>query len=143
MGQRSVLEPDVWLSAVSDEARIVIGEYTFIGRSTEISASLRVEIGRGCLIGPGVYITDHNHSVLTGRPMFEQPCPAAAVHIGDDVWLGAHCIVLPGVRIGSGAVIGAGAVVTRDVEAGTIAGGVPARMIATRAESVSKPDDPL
>jgi acetyltransferase-like isoleucine patch superfamily enzyme len=54
------------------------------------------------------------------------------VEIGEDVWIGAHAVVLPGVRIGSGAVVGAGAVVNRDVPPNTIVGGVPARVIGDR-----------
>ena len=132
MGARCVLQPDVWINIVSDTANVDIGASTFLGRGVEIEASQRVRIGRGCLIAPRVYITDHNHAMAIGTPMFEQACIAAEVEIGDDVWIGANAVILPGVRIGDGAVIGAGAVVTRSVEARAIVGGVPARVIRYR-----------
>lgn len=135
MGGRCVLQRDVWLNVGSDEARLEIGEFTFIGRGTEIEVSQRVVIGRGCLIAPGVFVTDHNHSTAVGMPMFEQPCKAAPVSIGDDVWVGANAVILAGVTIGSGAIVAAGAVVNRDVPPMTIVGGVPARMISTRCRS--------
>ena len=61
-----------------------------------------------------------------------QPLQGAPVRIGNDVWIGAHAVVLKGVTIGDGAVIAAGAVVTKDVPAGVIAGGMPARVIRQR-----------
>ena len=55
----------------------------------------------------------------------------APIHIGRDVWIGANAVILPGITIGDGAVIAAGAVVTKDVPENTVAGGVPARVIKT------------
>jgi len=132
LGPRCVLQSDVWLNIVADDARIELGANTFLGRGVEIEASESVVIGEGCLIAPGVYLTDHNHSTARGLPMFEQPCITAAITIGDDVWIGANAAILPGVRIGDGAVIAAGAVVNRSVHAGAIVGGVPARFIRFR-----------
>lgn len=132
LGSRCVLQPDVWLNVGADEAQLKIGAYTFLGRGVEIEVSSRVVIGRGGLIAPGVFITDHNHSTALGVPMFEQPCVAAPVQIGDDVWIGANAVILPGVTIGAGAVVAAGAVVNCDVAAGAIVGGVPARFIKFR-----------
>ncbi len=132
LGARCVLQPDVWLNVGADNARLTIGEYTFIGRGTEIEVSESVSIGRGGLIAPGVFITDHNHSLAPDRPMFEQTCAAAPVTIGDDVWVGANCVILPGVTIGHGAVVAAGAVVNREVPDRAIVGGVPARIIGRR-----------
>lgn len=132
MGTRCMLQPDVWLNVGSDKATLEIGEYTFLGRGVEIEVSQRVRIGRGALIAPGVFITDHNHGTLPGRPMFEQPCIAAPVEIGNDVWIGANAVILPGVSIGDGAIVAAGAVVTQDVAASNIVGGVPAKFIKRR-----------
>lgn len=133
MGERCVLQRGVWLNIGSDSARMYIGAYSFIGYGTEIEVSQEVRIGRGTLIAPGVFITDHNHDTALGRPMFEQPCIPAPVIIGDDVWIGANAVVLPGVTIGDGAVVAAGAVVSRDVAAGSIVGGVPAKWIRDRS----------
>jgi acetyltransferase-like isoleucine patch superfamily enzyme len=136
MGARCVLQQSVWLNVGSDSAHLSIGEFTFLGRGTEIEVSESVTIGRGGLIAPGVFITDHNHDVRAGSPMFEQPCIAGPVRIGDDVWIGANCVILPGVTIGDGAVIAAGAVVNRDVPSREIVGGVPARSIGKRGSTL-------
>lgn len=132
LGPRCMLQPDVWLNIGSDGARIDIGAYTFLGRGVEIEASERVVIGEGCLIAPGVFITDHNHSIAMGKPMFEQPCVAAPVAIGNDVWIGANAVILPGVQVGDGAVVAAGAVVNRSVPPRAVVGGVPAHLIRYR-----------
>ncbi len=132
MGERCVLQRRVWLNIGSDSARMTIGAFSFIGCGTEVEVSQEVRIGRGALIAPGVFITDHNHDTTLGRPMFEQPCIAARVIIGDDVWIGANAVVLPGVTIGDGAVVAAGAVVSRDVAARSIVGGVPAKLLRSR-----------
>ena len=132
LGARCMLQPDVWLNVGDPQACLRIGDYTFIGRGTEIEVSRRVTIGKGALIAPGVFITDHSHALALGKPMFQQPCEAAEVVIGDDVWIGAKAVVLRGVTIGEGAVVAAGAVVNRDVEPYAIVGGVPAKSIGSR-----------
>ncbi|MFG0334289.1 MAG: acyltransferase [Maioricimonas sp. JB049] len=131
-GQRCVLEPDVWLNVVDDEARVAIGDFAFLGRGVEIGASLRVVVGRDALIGPGVFITDHSHRCDSPAPIRSQGCRAAPVLIEEDVWIGAGCIILPGVTIGAGAVVGAGSVVTRDIAARTVVAGSPARLLRHR-----------
>lgn len=133
MGERCVLQRDVWLSVGSANGVLEIGDHTFFGRGVEIVVSQRVSIGRGVLIAPDVYITDHNHQTTLGTAMFERPCIAAPVQIGADVWIGAKCVILPGVTIGDGAVIAAGAVVSRSIPKGAIAAGVPARVIKFRS----------
>jgi acetyltransferase-like isoleucine patch superfamily enzyme len=111
---------------VSDDARLDIGEFSFIGRGVEIDVSESVSIGSHVLIAPGVFITDHSHNIREGILMDSQGCSSRAVLIGDDVWLGAHSIILPGVQIGTGAVVGAGSVVTKDIPANAIVTGSPA-----------------
>ena len=132
IGTRCVLEPMVWLNVVADDACVLVGEHTFVGRGTEVGVLERVRIGAHVLIGPGVFITDHGHNLEAGRPIGSQGCSSEPVDVDDDVWLGAHAVILPGVHIGSGAVVGAGAVVTRDVAPSTIVAGVPARVIRER-----------
>jgi maltose O-acetyltransferase len=129
-----MLQRDVWLYVGGESARLSIGEYTFIGRGVEIEISTRVTIGRHGLIAPGVFITDHNHGTSIDEPIFRQPSVHSTVVIGDDVWIGANAVILPGVNIGDGAVVGAGAVVTSDVPPRSIVGGVPARLIRNRNE---------
>lgn len=132
MGERCVIQRDVWLSVGSSSGILEVGDHTFMGRGVEIEVSLRVRIGHGGLIAPGVYITDHNHQTTLGDAMFERPCSAAPVDIGEDVWIGANCVILPGVTIGDGAIVAAGAVVNRDVPPRAIVGGVPARLLRYR-----------
>jgi len=132
IGRRTELESDVWLKLVSNEAMLGIGQHSFIGRGTEIDVSEQVTIGDHVLIAPGVFIADHSHNIKAGMMIDVQGCTSSPVSIADDVWLGANCVVLPGVNIGQGAVIGAGAVVTRDVPQNTVVAGVPARVLRER-----------
>jgi maltose O-acetyltransferase len=92
-----------------------------------------VSIGSDVLIGPGVqiYTATHPLDALKRREGLEA---AKTVAIGADVWIGGAAVVCPGVRIGAGAVIGAGSVVTRDIPGGVIAAGNPCRVLRTLAE---------
>jgi len=133
IGHRTILEESVWLKLCTDEARLNIGQHSFIGRGAEIDVSDRVVIGNHVLIAPGVFITDHAHNIKVGMTIDSQGCNAASVCFGDDAWLGVGSVVLPGVNIGKGAVVGAGTVVTRDVPDNTIVAGVPARVLRIRS----------
>ena len=108
--------------------KLRIGSGTYINRGTILDAFTELHIGRDVLIGPYCYFTDANHGTTAGFSVKSQPMCLAPVIVEDEAWIGAHVTVLPGVHIGKGAVIGAGAVVTRDVPAGAVAHGVPARM---------------
>lgn len=112
--------------------KILIKSGSYINRNTILDAHERVEIGRNCLIGPGCFITDSSHGIEFGKAPGAQECVVRPTVIEDEVWIGAHVVVLSGVRIGTGAVVGAGAVVTKDVEAYAVVAGVPARTIKTR-----------
>lgn len=117
-------------------ASMRIGEGTAINEYCNIrAAGGRVEIGRQCLLGQFVSIIASNHGTAPGTAMIDQAWDQArrSVIIGDDVWIGAHAALLPGIDIGSGAVIAAGAVVSKSVPAGEIWGGVPARQIGRRS----------
>jgi acetyltransferase-like isoleucine patch superfamily enzyme len=105
-----------------------IGERTFINFGTSIVANERITVGARCQIGPFCMLMDNSYHRLEPERRDETP-PSAPVAIGDNVWLGARTIVLPGVTIGDDAVIGAGSVVTRDVPARTFAAGAPARVV--------------
>ena len=128
-----------------------VGRWTYFG---EHSLVIYSEVGRFCSIAPHVVIgggTHPTHRVATS-PLFYSAernswgsFPGALpldeelpkTHIGNDVWIGHSAVVLPGVRVGDGAVIGAGAVVTRDVEPYAVVAGVPARKLRSRFD----PDD--
>lgn len=130
--ERTLIEQEVFIKITSDEAEIRLGRQVFIGYGTEFDISEKLFVGDHTLIAPGCFITDHNHRRLTGNSIAAQGCKCAPVHIGDDVWLGAHVVVLPGVTIGNGAIVGANAVVNRDVPPMTIVAGVPAKPIGKR-----------
>jgi acetyltransferase-like isoleucine patch superfamily enzyme len=112
--------------------KIRIGSGTYINRGTILDARNKLHIGRNVMIGPNCYFTDANHGTAPGSSVKSQPMQLASLIIEDEAWIGAHVVILPGVRIGKGAVIGAGAVVTRDVPGETIAHGVPARVTRHR-----------
>lgn len=109
---------------------MVFGHHCTIG----VKASL--SIGDDCLIAEMVSIRDHDHATSrTDIPMRLQGASTAPVVIERDVWLGARVVVVKGVHIGQGAIVGAGAVVTKDVPPYAIAVGVPARIIGQRTLS--------
>lgn len=82
-------------------------------------------------MGPDVTILTHNIE-RTDIPMGQQGMRVSEVVIGNDVWIGMRVIMMPGVKVGDGAVIGAGSVVTKDVPDFAIVGGVPAKVIRYR-----------
>jgi maltose O-acetyltransferase len=121
---------------VSPGAKLSIGDRCYVNYGVSLGATESVRIGCGAHIGPYVMIMDNDFHRLEPDRRDEMP-PARPVLIGDDVWLGARAIVLPGVTIGDGSVVAAGAVVVRDVPPRTVVGGVPARAIG----SVDAPQD--
>jgi acetyltransferase-like isoleucine patch superfamily enzyme len=132
IGTRAQIEQNVYLKVVGDDARVDIGDFVFIGAGSEIDAADSITIGAHTLLAPGVFITDHTHNAARGLRLDEQGNRNGAVVIGSDVWLGARSIVMHGVTIGDGAIVGAGAVVTKDVAPYAIVAGVPARVIGER-----------
>ena len=86
-----------------------IGERTTIGYNTIIMASKSISIGSDCMIAPNVYIVDSNHGMLSDRLFNIQQNSTDSVKLGDNVWVGAGVIILPGVTICDGVIVGAGA----------------------------------
>lgn len=124
-------------SRVLSPKNVSIGHHVVVGRGTLLSGQGSLTIGNYVNIGPNVAIHTTNHRFADyDRPMALQgatiPRP---VVIEDDVWLGVNAVVLPGNRIGRGAIVGANAVVTHDVEPFAIVGGVPARLIRYRFDA--------
>lgn len=108
------------------DAHLAIGDHTFINYGSSISAHKHVQIGRHCHLGHYTMILDNDHHDLTDHHVFP---PSAPVVIEDHVWIGSKVTVLPGVRIGHHAAIGAGSVVTKDIPPYSLAVGNPARVI--------------
>jgi acetyltransferase-like isoleucine patch superfamily enzyme len=113
-----------------------IGADTSIHRGCQIeSYQASIKIGCRVEIAPRCALQSFDHGMAPEFPIGKQPLTTKGpIFIGDDAWLGHGVIVLSGVCIGEGAVIGAGSVVTKDVPAGAIAVGVPARVIRMRAD---------
>jgi acetyltransferase-like isoleucine patch superfamily enzyme len=119
-------------SGPAARGKLVIGSGTYVNRYTMFDAHRRLEVGARCMIGPHCYVTDAGHGTEAGTPVKDQPMAAVPVVLEDEVWLGARVVVLAGVRIGRGAVVGAGSVVTGDIPANGVAAGVPARLLRSR-----------
>lgn len=118
-------------------ARFAMGGGIQLGSGSGIGVNCRIhgplEIGDNVMMGPEVVILTHTHNInRTDIPMGHQGSRIAKVTIGNDVWIGMRSIIMPGITIGHGAVIGAGAVVTKDVPDYAIVGGVPAKILKYR-----------
>ncbi len=112
--------------------QVSIGENTYIGPFSYLSGQ-SIAIGKNCLLGPYVGILANNHVFQDPhRPICEQGHTYEGIKIEDDCWIGAGVKVMDGVNIGHGSVVGAGAVVTKDLPAYSVAVGVPAKIIKTR-----------
>ena len=109
-------------------AQISIGNHSMINRFCFLDGRGGLEIGHNVNISHFTLIQTLSHDHQS--PKFEDT--AKSVKIGDHAWLGARCLVLPGVTIGEGAVVGAGAVVSKDVPPFSVVAGVPAKVIGTR-----------
>jgi acetyltransferase-like isoleucine patch superfamily enzyme len=113
--------------------RLVIGAGTWIGQQCFLHSAGGLSIGRNVGIGPGVKIVTSSHRLdETDRPILHSTIDFAAVTIEDGCDVGVGAILLPGVRIGVGAQVAAGAVVAGDVDDYSVVGGVPARLIRRR-----------
>ena len=119
------------------EAGIIIGEKTTTNSNVIVNADIggRIIIGENVLIGPNAVLRATNHRFEKwDLPIRKQGHKSAQIKIGDDVWIGSNVTILPDVIVEKGAVIGAGAVVTKNVSAYAIAAGVPASEIGTRKD---------
>lgn len=105
---------------------IHIGKKVFINSCCCFQDQGGIYIGDGCLIGHRVTLATLNHGLAPEHRHSTYPSP---IYLGKDVWIGAGAIILPGVKIGDGSVVAAGAVVSKDVPAYTVMAGVPARPI--------------
>jgi acetyltransferase-like isoleucine patch superfamily enzyme len=117
------------------EGVVSIGAKTVFGQECTISAFQHVSVGRECVIADRVMLIDFDHGMVeVDRPIREQGIYKRDVRVGNNVWIGYGACILRGVTVGDNAVIGTNAVVTHDVPANAIVGGVPARVIRMREE---------
>lgn len=115
------------------EGVVEIGEKTVMGQECTISAYQRVRIGEQCVIADRAMFIDFDHGVVeVERPIRMQGIYKRDVEVGNNVWIGYGACILRGVRVGDNSVIGTNAVVTRDVPANAVVGGIPARIIRMR-----------
>lgn len=155
LGNNFVADGNVVLDAKGNGSSIVAGDAIFVGKNTIFScSSASIKLGNEVSMGPhsyirasrapvtlGSYITIGAHSVIISGnpgqnrldiPMMKQEGPAKGISIGDDVWMGVGVRIIDGVKVANGCIIGAGAVVTKDIPDYCVAAGVPARVIANR-----------
>ena len=115
------------------EGEFSIGAKSVMGQECTISAYQHISIGRECIIADRVMMIDFDHGMVeVERPIREQGIYKRDVDIGHNVWIGYGACLLRGVSVGDNAVIGTSAVVTADVPANAVVGGVPARLIRMR-----------
>jgi len=109
---------------IGSQAEIHIGNGTYLNRNSVIVANKLVDIGADCRIAWDVVIMDSDQHDIPGRETIDKP-----IYIESNVWIGCRSIILKGVRIGTGAIVAAGSVVTKDIQPYTVVGGVPAKVI--------------
>jgi acetyltransferase-like isoleucine patch superfamily enzyme len=130
IGRNVKIWRDVW---VDDYRKLTVGDNVSIGKSAMLQCIGGITIGRNVMIAHGAQLVSAGHHIPDGdEPMRYSGLDIAPISVEDDAWVGAGAIVLQGVTIGRGAIVAAGAVVTKTVEANTIVGGVPATLIRRR-----------
>jgi len=130
-GTNILLYPELHFETQGD-ASIVIGDGVVISRGVHVVGMAGVTIGPGTMIGEYASIRDANHTRTEGVALRDAGHNAEPIVIGREVWIGRGAAILAGVTIGDRATIGANAVVTRDVAAGSVVGGVPAKPLNSR-----------
>ena len=139
VGKQAVLELGRWswvghgCKLRVHEGNVSIGAKTVLGQECTISAFQHVSIGRECVIADRVMLIDFDHGMVeVERPIRLQGIYKRDVRVGNNVWIGYGACILRGVTVGDNAVIGTNAVVTSDVPANAVVGGVPARVLRMR-----------
>lgn len=126
VGKNAYIEPP--LRANWGGARVRLGDNFYANFNLTLVDDAEISFGDNCMVGPNVTIATAGHPILPELrcQLLQYNLP---VHIGDNVWIGAGAIILPGVTVGDGSVIGAGSVVTKDVPGGVVAAGNPCRVL--------------
>lgn len=126
IGSFLMMRGPLYLKCVED-ASIEIGNECFFNNNCSITAAEQIVIGNQCKFANNLVIIDHDHAIGDGHATAK--LVSKPVRIENNVWVGANCTILKGVNIGEGAIIAAGAVVTKDIPAYSIAAGVPAHVV--------------
>lgn len=132
MGKGVRLAPN---TSFANAERIALGDRVQIGARCSLWAGKTtgwIRVGAGTTFGPDCFVTAADYGLAAGTPVTDQPMTDRDILIGADCWIGARAILTAGVTLGDGCVVGAGSVVTRDVPAGAIVAGIPARLIRMR-----------
>lgn len=143
VGPRAHINRYAWIEAVYGfraqrfQPAIRIGKGFSASDRLHISCIRSIEVGDDCLIGSGVYISDHNHGIYDGNTQSlpeEAPVDralqcAGCLIIGSRVWIGDNVVIVGPITIGDGVIIGANSVVKRDIPANTIVAGAPLRIL--------------
>ena len=132
VGKNVFIYPGVW---ITPGRNLTLGNDVDLAKDVIITTSGGVFIGDRTLIGYRSQILSSNHSI----PPIGEPFPISGdslspIHIANDVWIGANCIITAGVNIGEGSIIAAGSVVTKNVPPNAVFGGVPAKLIKMRSK---------
>lgn len=119
---------------INNPALVSVGDDCYLGDGVQLYAwNERIVMGDNVLVAAGVRMITRKHGFADIElPISEQGYTNTPIVVEDDVWIGFQAIILPGVTIGRGSIVGAGAVVTRDVAPYSVVGGVPARLIRKR-----------
>jgi len=136
VGRDALLYPGLYLET-NEGGSIVIGDGVVLSRGVHIVSRAGISIGQGSMIGEYSSIRDADHARVPGVKIRDAHHVAQPISIGSEVWIGRGVTVLGGVAICDGATVGANAVVTHDVPAGTTVVGVPARAIGSRRTALA------
>ena len=141
LGEGATVAPNV---SLRNGERIFVGARTKIGERAYVWAgdeSGRVTIGEDCRLGPEVFVTASDYGLAPDETIAAQPRNERDVVIGNDVWLGARVFVAAGVTIGDGSVVSAGSVVSKSLPPGSVAVGVPARIVRRREDYAARGEE--
>jgi acetyltransferase-like isoleucine patch superfamily enzyme len=131
IGPQVLIEPGCWFALYPDTAQLEIGEGCFVNMGCMLAATELITVGKHCMFANHCFVADADHRFDDPHlPVTWQGMKTIGpVRIGDNCWFGANCVVTGGVTIGERTVVGANSVVTRDLPAGVVAAGAPAKVI--------------
>jgi acetyltransferase-like isoleucine patch superfamily enzyme len=139
VGRHAIIRPTNVLLAEPGEG-LILGDHSNIGAFSYVGCSGYIAIGAKVLMGPRVQLLAENHRFdRLDTPIRDQGVERSFIRIEDDCWIGAGSTILAGVTVRGGSVVAAGAVVTRDVPAGVVVAGVPAKVVRERGAQDGPP----